>query len=186
MATPTEILELVRDALKASGNLPDSTTYIVQEHDGDGLEGDIRLPVVQVTPVTNVALNEFNTDLSGYVTDADGNQVGRIYHAEYQMTVQIDVITVDGRTREDEDIRNLSTALREALYWYDSAGPSRQLAESIWKFNVADGERVDDTTTTPTMRRWRQDVDLWTYEEFDTTEDYIVDINLPPEDEIPQ
>lgn len=186
MATPTEILELVRDALKASGNLPSSTTYIVQEHDGDGVEGNVRLPVVQVTPVTNVSLNEFNTDLAGYVTDDAGNQVGRIYHAEYQMTVQIDVITVDGRTSEDEDIRNLSTALRDALYSYDSAGPSRQLAESIWKFTLADGERVDDTATTPTMRRWRQDVDLWTHEEFDTTEDYISAVNLPPEDEIPQ
>ncbi|AGM11346.1 hypothetical protein M199_gp016 [Halogranum tailed virus 1] len=186
MATPTEILYHVRDALKASGELPSSTSYIVQEHDGGGIEGNLKLPVVQITPVTSVNLNEFNTDLSGYVTDENGNEVGRIYHAEYQMTVQIDVITVDRRTSEDEQIEQLSTNLRNALYWYDSAGPSRQLAESVWKFSVEDGERVDDTTTTPTMRRWRQDVDLWTYEEFDTTEDYIVNVNLPNEDEIPQ
>jgi len=186
MVTPTQALYEVRDAIIDSGKLPESVTYIVQEVDQDGLEAGAKVPVIQLTPVTSARITAFNTDRADFVTDDDGNQVGRIYHAEYEMTIQIDILTVDNRSNEDEWINPLSDALREALYEYDSAGPSRQIVESIWKVNTDEGERIDDLTMNPTLRRWRQDVTLWSYEEFDTTEDYIVDVTLPPDDEVPQ
>lgn len=181
---PVDVLRSVRDRLQESDELPDSVSYIVQEYDGDGVEGDVPLPVVEITPVTAVDLSLFNTDLAGYVTDADGNRVGREYRSEYEFTVQIDVLTVDQRSNEQELIEPLSSSLRQALYAYDSAGPSRQLADDVWRFSLEDGERADEQTTSPTLRRWRQDVVVWTYETFTTTEDYIVDVSYPADGEM--
>jgi len=181
--TPTQVLYEIEDALQDSSELPARTTYIVQEVDHDGLEAGAKIPVIQITPVSSARITDFNTDLSGYVTDDNGNQIGRVYHAEYTMTIQIDILTVDNRSQDDEWIGPMSDALRNALYQYDSAGPSRQLAESVWRFTVDEGERIDDLTMNPTLRRWRQDVTLWAYEEFETTEDYIVSVDYPTDDD---
>jgi hypothetical protein len=44
---------------------------------------------------------------------------------------------------------------------------------------VGDGTPDEDFSTSPTLRRWSQEVDLWAYEQFTTDEDYIVDVNSP-------
>lgn len=179
MATPIQILYEIRDALDDSDDLPRSVNYLVQEADMDGHDADVKIPVVQITPVSSARITDFNTDAVERITDGSGNEIGRRYHAEYQMVIQIDVLTVDDRTDDNELIRSLTNSLRNALYQYDSAGPSTKLEESVWRFVVDEGERIDDLTMTPTLRRWRQDVTVWSYEVFDTTEDYIVDVNTP-------
>lgn len=184
MATPHEILTKLRDTLDESSEVPDSVNYLVAEYDSSGKDANVELPVVQLTAVGVVNLNEFNTDLVGYVTDNDGNQVGRRYHSEYQMNVQLDVMTVDGRTKTNESIEPLTRTVRNELYSYDSAGPDEEIDEDIWRFHVDDAERSDDLSTTPTIRRWRQDVSCWSYESFDTTDDYTANVNFPDEDSI--
>lgn len=186
MVTPLEALNRLKYGLEQSGELPDSVTYIVQEADFDGTNANLKLPVIQLTPVTSARITDFNTDQVSVVEDDNGNAIGRRFHAEYQMTIQIDVLTVDGRTRDDESIQSLSDSIRRALYQYDSAGidnpvPDKngKATDSIWRFVSNQGQRADDESMNPTLRRWRQDVDLWSYEEFTTTEDYIVSVNIP-------
>lgn len=179
MATPHEILTTVRDTLDNSASVPDSVNYLVAEYDASGEDANVSLPVVQLTAVGVVNLNEFNTDLVGYVTDSNGNQVGRRYHSEYQMEVQVDVMTVDGRTEANESIEPLTKAVRNELYKYDSAGPDNTLDPDVWRFHVDDAERADNLSTTPAIRRWRQDLSCWSHEVFETTEDYIATVNFP-------
>lgn len=173
MPTPPEIINIVADAMDASNSIPNSVTYLRQRADFSGGDAKITIPVVQLRPVAVTELNAFNTDRVRFKTDSEGNQVGEVYHAEYTMTIQIDVMTIEGRSAPGEDIESLIPSIRSTLYQYDSAGPSRELDDSIWKFQLGTSQRQDDLQTTPTVRKWRQDVDCWSYEVFETDEEFI-------------
>jgi len=179
MATPSEILEEIKEELENSPEVPDSVSYILQEYDAGGIEANVSLPVIQLQTISALSLNNFNTDFVGYKRDKNGNEIGRVYHSEYTLTIQLDILTVDNRTNEDENISSLVKAVRAALYKFDSAGPAQTLNDSVWKFQLDEGERADNLQSTPTVRRWVQDIDCWSYEEFDTQEDYIVDVTFP-------
>ncbi len=184
MATPSEILEKLKEELKNSSDIPDSVSYILQQYDGGGNEADVSIPVIQLQTISALSLNNFNTDFIRYKKDDEGNEIGRVYHSEYTLTIQLDILTVDNRTNKDEDISSLVKAVRTALYKFDSAGPAQNLDDSVWKFQLDEGERADNLQSTPTVRRWVQDINCWSYEEFDTDADYIVDVIYPDDDEI--
>jgi hypothetical protein len=186
MAVPTEILQSIVTALEDSDAMPDGVSYLQQRRDGDGLDADVPLPVVQLNIPVATSITEFNSDTVGFVTDDEGNNIGRVYHSEYELTVQADIITVDELSNEDHHIESLIESLRTALYEYDSAGPAEELHEDIWRFQLGTGERGDELNNTPTVRRWVQDIECWSYEEFRTTEDTITGVVLPEDDEIVQ
>lgn len=179
MATPREILTAIKESLQDSSEVPDSVSYVLQEYDGSGPEANVSLPVVELQTVNALSLNQFNTDFVGYRFNADGNQIGRVYRSEYSLTVQLDILTVDGRSKNEESISPLINGVRRALYKFESAGPAEPLEDTVWRFQLNEGERADNLESTPTVRRWSQTIDCWSYEEFDTVEDYIVDVTFP-------
>jgi hypothetical protein len=145
--------------------------------------------MASVEELTNTLRNAIEQDANvpdsvSYLTQLgdgagdDGEAIGRSFRSEYLLRIQIDIITVDRRSNENETIESLSNTVYRALYTYDSAGISQQLHDDVWKVVVEDGERDDDTTTSPTMRRWIQDVLLWSYGEFDTSEDPIKSVDI--------
>jgi len=178
MASPHDILVLIRDELEGDSNIPDSVSYILREVDGDGIDGNITLPVIQIQAVTATNFDIFNTDVSGTKQDGSGNDIGRFFRSEYQLRVQIDVVTVDRRSDSNEHIDYLADTVRRSLYRFDSAGLANELDTDVWRFILDTGSRTDDMTTTPTMRRWQQDVLVWTYETYETTEEYIKDFAI--------
>jgi hypothetical protein len=182
MATPREILTAIKESLQDSSDVPDSVSYVLQEYDGSGPEANVSLPVVELQTANLVSLNQFNTDFVGHQFDKDGNQIGRIYHSEYSLTVQLDILTVDGRSHNEESISPLINSVRNALYKFDSAGIAEPLEETVWKFQLNEGERADNLESTPTVRRWSQTIECWSYEEFETNEDYIVDVTFPDDE----
>jgi len=184
MATPREILTRIKESLEDSSDVPDSVSYVLQEYDASGKDANVTLPVVELQTVNALSLNEFNTDFVRYVHDENGNQIGRVYRSEYSVTVQLDILTVDGRRKNEESISTLVNSVRRSLYQYSSAGPAESLEETVWKFQLNEGERADNLDSTPTVRRWSQTIDCWTYDEFRTIDDYIVDITFPDEDDI--
>jgi len=183
MATPREILTAIKESLQDSSDVPDSVSYVLQEYDGSGAEASVSLPVVELQTVNAVSLNEFNTDFVGHKFNEEGNQIGRIYHSEYSLTVQLDILTVDGRSHNEESISPLINSVRSALYKFESAGIAEPLEETVWKFQLNEGERADNLESTPTVRRWSQTISCWSYEEFETDKDYVVDVSFP-DDEI--
>lgn len=187
MTSPSETLYAIGRAVDESGLMSDNVSYLFHEADTENDDANVDLPLIEIQPVETDHVNPSNTDFVDYVTDDQGRQIGRVYHAEYQMTAQIDIWTAaDGRYDVDE----LGDTLREALYPYSSYGPQQPFTdengnqEQIFRFVMDSGERDDDVIQTPTLRRWSQQVEVWAFEDFKTTEDYLVGVN-PPDPENP-
>lgn len=171
---PSELIEEIVLAIRDSGLLPDRTNYVGYEPNID--TEAIKLPLVEVVILDEVRIAEHNTDRVGTITDDDGNAVGKLFHALYQLSLEVNVWTAQDSKHDPDDLGN---EIYTALYRYDSAGPGESLADDVWRVRLGDGEPDDDFTTSPTLRRWSQTLDVWAYEDFATTEDYIVNVIGP-------
>lgn len=183
MVSPRDSLDAVVRAIANSGELPSEMSVITHEADQDHQDADVSLPLLEVQLLEADDVVVSNTDLVGWITDGNGNRIGRRYFSEYEMTLQLDLWT---SADDDYDPDDLGEKLRSALYPYSSYGPadpfldeSQSPIDAISYFDIGTGERVDDLLQTPTVRRWSQDVELWAHEEFRTDEDYIVAVNYP-------
>lgn len=178
---PDEALSSVRATVEHSQQMPTDLDYIEQEPGDENR--DITLPVLVFQPLTAIRLSDFNTDFDGYVQNDAGDDVGRVFAAEYRLGIQLDIWTASGSSYSE---RTLGNKLHDALYPHDTSGPGRPLLDengnpidSVWKFQIEDGTQANDLTGTPTLRRWRQDVALWSFHRFDTTEDYVATVDYP-------
>lgn len=183
MVAPADSMKTVARAIANSGNLPSDMSLLLHEADADNQDADVDIPLLEIELVDSERVHPNNTDLVGWKVDDDDNRIGRIYHSEYELTLEIDVWTA---ANDDYDANEMGKAVRNALYPYSSYGPQQsftdengQPIDEIFRFVISDGTRSDDLIQTPTVRRWRQEVELWAYEEFETTEDYIVNIDYP-------
>jgi hypothetical protein len=188
MTTPRESLETVARAVADSGELPSEMSLLLQEADLSSEDANVDLPLMEmeISEVDNVTVN--NSDLVGFVTDDNGNRTGRIYYAEYEMTITIDLWTTANGGYDPDD---LGERLRTALYPYLSRGPQKPffdadggVDEQITFFDFGIGQRADDLLRTPTARLWSQEVELWGCEEFRTDEEYIVSVDYPEDGEL--
>lgn len=171
---PREVIETVVKVIKESGKLPSKTNYVGYQPNID--TEAIKLPLLEVATVSEARIDEHNTDEQGVIEDDEGMAVGRVFHSLYNLTIEVNVWTAQG---SQYGPNLLGDKVYSALYQYDSNGPKRSLAEDIWRVRVGDGEPDEDFTTSPTLRRWTQEVDIWAYEEFTTDESYIVNVQTP-------
>ena len=183
MVKPQEVLEILEYTLQNSGKFPDDASYLLREADQENDDAAHTLPLVQLQITGEEQLNPSNTDYTGFVEDDNGHRVGKIYQREYTLSIQADLWTVD---HIGYDANELGDYLKDALYEHDSFGmeqpfraESGSLVDEIWKFELQDGDRADDVVQTPTLRRWRQNMQVWAYEEYTTVEDDI-DVVSPP------
>lgn len=186
--TPSECIQAIQRTIQEAADLPSSTTFMTEQVDLSNSNRNIRLPLVETQTISQIRIEDFNTDRIGYIRDDEGNRVARVFHTEYMCDFQIDVWT-GARSRYDPD--EMGRNIREALYVHDKAGPDKPFRDEngdpiddIWNFRILDGGREDDLTMSPSLQRWRQDVELWAYEEFVSTEDYIEHVILPTDEEI--
>lgn len=183
MVSPKDSLEAVERAVKRSDKLPDQTSYLLEEVDAEGSDADVSLPVVEMELIASERVRPNNSDLVGYKTDASGNRIGRVYHSQYEMSVEINIWTAEGGSHDPDD---LGERLREALYMHSTNGPARPFRDvnerpidSIIRFQLGDGERADELVQSPTLRRWRQEIELWGHDEFTTSDDTILEVDFP-------
>lgn len=171
---PRDVIKEVVSAIEDSGRLPDSTNFVGYEPNID--TEAIKLPLLEVNTMSSARIAEHNTDEQGVITDDSGNEVGRVYHALYNLTLEVNVWTAQG-SKFDPDA--LGDQVYSALYQYDSSGPAQPLADDVWRVLLGDGSPDPDFTTSPTLRRWSQELDIWAFETFTTDEDYIVNVVEP-------
>lgn len=178
MVRPDTALESVVTALRESNRLPEATTYSIYEIDSDGGQSDLRPPIVEITTNDVLEANAHNTDQVGFATDSDGNQIGRIYEAEFEMPIEIDVWTAEGGQYDPHEI---GEAVRYALYEYDAGKMAEPLPDpddpaqsldGIVRFTIEDGGIRNDLSMTPALRRWRQTGEVWFTETLNTAEEY--------------
>lgn len=178
MVRPDTALESVVTALKESGRLPDSTTYSIYELDADGGQANLRPPIVEITTTDVVRSDPHNTDLTGMATDNNGNEIGYIFTAKFEMPFEIDVWTAEGGSYDPHEI---GEHVRYALYQYDDQqygdplpdpdAPDTTLGE-VEKFMMGDGQVRNDLSMTPALRRWRQTGEVWFHETVNTAVEY--------------
>lgn len=177
MVFPDTILRSVKEAIKSSGRLPDSTTYAVFELDETGGQANVRPPIIEITTQDTVRSDSVNTDFVGYSTDGNGNHVGRIYRAPFEMPIQIDVITAEGDGYDPSSIKN---AVKMALYEYEDRQEDANLPDpdgsgvlaDVNQFQLMDGQPNNDLGMTPALRGRRQGATVWFEEVIDSAVEY--------------
>lgn len=188
MVSPKESIDAVSRAVANSGELPAEMTLLKREADARSDDADVNLPTMEVQISSIDDVNISNTDFVDFVTDDSGNEVGRIFLSEYELTIDIDLWTIEKTSYDPDD---LGRRLKKALYPYSSYGPSEDFTDSdgnkieqITYFRLGDAERADDLVQDPTVRKWSQTVELWAYESFRTTKDYIVSVDYPADGDL--
>jgi hypothetical protein len=165
MVTKPEARELIARAVLQDTRMPEELDVILQEPDSEGSDATKTLPLllVELDEVERPAV--MNSDFVGYETNDDGERVARVYEVEWEGVARIELWSADGSSY---DIDSLGEKLHEVLYSYDSRGTdefftdeSGNPVESLWNFSLRDGQREDDLTQTPTVRRWRQLADVY-------------------------
>lgn len=182
MVSPSDAMLGLGLALNRSDKIPDEMSYLLHEADLQNDDANVDLPMIEITPVDVDHVHPSNSDFVDFTTNDEGSQTGRVYHTEYQMEVEIDIWTAsDG----GYDVDELGDALREALYPHSSFGPQEPFLDEdgkemqIFRFSIESGERQDDIIQTPTVRRWRQEVEIWAFDEFQTTHDPVDGVSPP-------
>lgn len=184
MTHSQEVLNSMSTALSESGSLPDRMTYTTFEIDQTGGQANVRPPIVEMSVIDSIRVQPHNTDFVGFKTDDDGNQTGRIFAAQFELSVQIDVWTAAG---DNYDPYELGSTVRSVLYEYDTHmvgnplpdpdDPSQNMSE-IEYLRVGDGSVANDLSMSPALRRWRQTADVWFRETITTDEPEIDEVAL--------
>jgi len=182
MATPTDVLDAIVEAVKQSTAF-DGGSYFTQQIDLDGTNSTLEQPVVSVKIVTNPRVTAWDSDLSGYVTNDAGDRVGRIYEATWEMEAEAHILVA---AASDLDTRTLGQEFQQALFPYDAKhspdplpDPDGGTMTDISHFEVGDGE-PDDDLAGPGKRRWRQELAV-TFSAETRRTDYptVTDISTP-------
>lgn len=178
MARPDTVLRSIKTAIKESGRLPASTTYSIFEIDENGGQSNLRPPIVEITTDTTIRSNPHNTDLVGEATDDNGNSIGRIFEAKFEMPFTMDVWTAEGG---DYNPYEIGESIRYALYQYDKTQRGDPLPNpddpsvamhDVDHFELGDGGVRNDLSMTPALRRWQNSGEVWFHERLNTAEEY--------------
>ncbi len=176
MVRPQQLIESVLYTLQQSDDIPSATNFVGYTPDINS--ESIKLPVIEVSTGPQSQLSESNTDFVGFKTDDNGNDVGRIYETLYTLEINVAIWTAHGSRFSP---RKISDTVRDELYAHDTAGPAQPLrhpdgspVDEVWRVILQDGEQTDDLSTSPTLRRWQQDLIV------SASEQYITDPDEPP------
>lgn len=181
MVRPKELVEGVLYTLQQSDDIPDSASFIGFEPDIDSQP--INLPLIEVSITTQIEVDETNTDFVGFKTDADGNEIGRIYETLYTQEMTVASWTAQGSKYNP---RNIGNYVRDALYSHETGGPNEPLRhpddnralDDVWRFEIIEGEHTDDLGTSPTLRRWEEIIEVSASEQYITDEKPIEGFTL--------
>lgn len=168
MVRPNKILNAVINSFEQDDRLPDRVNYL--DHEPSISTESVKLPVVEVSPTTEARVTEENSDFAGYITDSNGNRVGRIYQSLYTLEFIVAVWTVE---ESKYDVRELGQSVRDILYEHDTKSVGESLEyddgtpmDEVWQFRVRDGTHDNDLNTSAPLRRWQQTVSVAASEEY--------------------
>lgn len=183
------VVRAVAHRLRDSGRLPRDTTYVAIEMDPRGEQSDVTLPAVELVMADLDRITTHNSDFARYETDDQGNYIGKVYRSNFEMDLHINCLAASGSSQDSKEMaqevrgalaRNDSRKWNERLPDPDSDG----LLSGVYRFEVGGGQRTNDFTMTPSLRRTRTSVSCRFSDEFSTSEyggpvDYIESV-VPP------
>lgn len=173
MVNPQVILNGIADVVTSETAV---TAVLTRELDLQGTDSSLSSPFGELQLISEDRIRAFNTDFIDYVLDDSGNRIGRLYEAEFDSELQLDVYVAAGS--DAHDATTLGYRLQRTLRQYDSqerADPlpdaSGSPIEDVVGFRVGDGTRADDLSGRG-IRRWRQTLRVRFVDVIDTTVEY--------------
>lgn len=177
MATPTDVLDAIVEALEQSPEF-DGGSYRTHELDLSGADNRLEQPFVSLKIIGSPRVTDWDSDLVGYVTNAAGDRIGRIYEATWELAIEAHVVVAAGN--DDFNVTDLGFGFQQALLRYDAKNGAQPLpspdggtVDDVDHFLVGEGDRDDDLAG-PGLRRWRQELQATFSAETRRTEDPTV------------
>lgn len=165
MVTKDEVKRLITDAVLHAPFTPDNLDVILREPDTEGADAQKTLPLLYIELSETDRSTHHTTDRVGTAIDESTDEGQIVYGIDWEAEVTIEVWTVDG---SGESVDALGEQVRRALSTYDShlsGEPFRDdtgdAVDDITYFALQSGERADDLTQTPTVRRWRETATIY-------------------------
>lgn len=141
-----DVLDAVIEALRQSTAF-DAGSFRKDEIDLDDTQARVEQPFVEVKVVSDQRVDTFDTDRTAFVTDADGDQVGRVFEQTRDLSIEIHVVFAAGNDAFDSF--ELGADLADALAPFDDAidagvretlpDPEGGTVDDVESFRVLDG-----------------------------------------------
>lgn len=172
MASTQEVIDSIIYSLKSSDAVTDDASFI--DHEPDITTEAIKLPVIQVSPITKIRISDENSDFVGIVEGDTQNTYKRVYEILYRLEVTISAWTAEGSQYAG---RGIQESITSALFKHESSGMDEPLVkpdgtqlDGVWRFAMQSGEQNDNLNTTPTLRKWEKSVTVSMSETFESAE----------------
>jgi len=185
MVTKDETRAAVARSVLADPRVPsDDIDVLLQEADQDGQDAVKTIPLLLIRFESDSEQNERNSDFAGFDLDDDGNRVAEVYERQWEGELIVEVWTA---AVSRFDIDELGKTVQSVLYGFDTKSSNDPLIDEngdeidgIWKFSVTGSRRVDDLAQTPTVRRWRNIVEVYGSQQYKTPAQSSLDnVNQP-------
>ena len=192
MANPVDVLEGVAQAME--DGVPELTTALSRE--ADPTDNTVRWPHGDITIVSNIRADQWNTDFVGYATDGSGNQIGYLYDAKFDTELQLNIWM--GVPSDDHDIQSLGSSLERYFRRFDEnrhepdplPDGSGGTLDDAEKLRIVDGgELPTESDENSPIRGYQITVDIRFTDRIDTSVeygemDYVATIEAPSTEEL--
>lgn len=187
MATPDDVLDALAAAMEQA--VPELTTALSRE--ADETDNTVRFPHGDMQIISNIRADQWNTDVTGYATDANGNRVGYLVDAKFDIEVQLNIwIAVPS---DDWSITTLGKKLERGLRVHDISHPIVEplpdgeggTANDINRFRlIGGGELPTESGGNSPLRGYQVTANLRFTDRIDTSveqgeSDYVASVDTP-------
>lgn len=162
--------------------MSDVQDIILETPDLDGENAHLDSPFVAIYPIDTIRSSPHDTERVDYETQ-NGKRVGEIFRATFDAMLQIDIYVAAG---DSIDATDLGWELDRALRPYDERNEAETLpdengnpVDEITHFRAGDGERDDDLSYSPSVRRWRHESMMKFHDEVSTSRDTVEVVEVP-------
>jgi hypothetical protein len=164
MATRNTVIEAVARAIATAPRLDALSEVLTYDPNRDQEDAGVHTPAVSLSVIVNRRESPGVDPRAGYTRTDSGAKTGRIWERAYRMELQADIYTLQGDDHDPDTLADdLATALRR--YNRDERGDFLEDADgdalsTIRDVRVTGGQRADDLTASPTIRRWRLSIEV--------------------------
>jgi hypothetical protein len=192
MATPEDILKGVAQAMEDT--VPSLTTALSRE--ADPTDNTVEFPHGDITLVSNLRADQWNTDVVGYATDSNGNRVGYLLDAKFDVELQLNIwLAVPS---EQYDVQSLGSELERGMRRYDQNRPDPDslpdgsggtLTDAGPLRVIGGGELPTQEGANSPLRGYQVTIELRFTDRIDTSEeygelDYIDSVDIPSDGDL--
>ena len=191
MARLSHVLDGLAQAME--NGVPELTTALSRE--ADETDNTVEWPHGDITIVSNVRADQWNTDFVGYATDTDGNQIGYLYDAAFDGEFQLNIW--QAAPNVDYDIQRLGGKMERHFRQFENNRYSPEplpdgeggVLNDVSRVRIMDGGQLPTESANSPIRGYQITVDLRFNDRIDTSieygeMDYIVSVDTPQDGDL--